>query len=113
MNGSLVITRKKDEWLKIGDAWVQVIACGGGAAKLRIVADRSTRIVRAEISGEHPPGPGLAFQNGFHPLQLARWKASTMGLKNRRKKINQRNKAKDAKRYGKLQKRSGGGGYRR
>lgn len=36
-----------------------------------------------------------------------------MGLKNKRKKIDRRNAAKDAKRYGKVGKRSGGGGHRR
>lgn len=71
MNGSLTITRKKDQWLKIGEAWVQVIRCGASSSTLRIVANRTTtRIVRAEISGEEPPGPSAAYLES-HPLQLS------------------------------------------
>lgn len=47
----LVLTRKKDEMIQIGDSVViKVIACGRGKVKLGIEAPASVRVLRGELS---------------------------------------------------------------
>lgn len=47
----LVLTRKKDEMIQIGDSIViKVIACGRGKVKLGIEAPASVRVLRGELS---------------------------------------------------------------
>ncbi|WP_437188217.1 carbon storage regulator [Planctomicrobium sp. SH668] len=46
----LVLTRKKDETIRIGDSIViKVISCGHGKAKIGIEAPVTTRVLRGEI----------------------------------------------------------------
>lgn len=47
----LVLTRKKDEMIQIGDSVViKVIACGRGKVKLGIEAPSNVRVLRGELS---------------------------------------------------------------
>jgi carbon storage regulator len=47
----LVLTRKKDEMIQIGDSVViKVIACGRGKVKLGIEAPAAVRVLRGELS---------------------------------------------------------------
>lgn len=46
----LVLTRKKDETIRIGDSIViKVISCGRGKAKIGIEAPATTRVLRGEL----------------------------------------------------------------
>lgn len=47
----LVLTRKKDEMIQIGDNIViKVISCGRGKCKLGIEAPGNVRVIRGELS---------------------------------------------------------------
>ena len=45
----LVLSRKVDESIRIGDAFVTIISVVGGVVKVGIVAPRSVEILRTEL----------------------------------------------------------------
>ena len=63
---SLIITRKKSESVRIGDAVVTVHLIGRGRVALRVDAPMEVKILRTELEAKNSP---LAVQsNAFEPM---------------------------------------------
>lgn len=51
----LVISRKKGEWVKVGDIWFGIAEMRGTSTRLAIEAPPEVVIVRQELTDELPP----------------------------------------------------------
>ncbi len=63
LTGSLVPSRRPEQWVQAGSIWIQVIGIDGGRVKLRFVGPTDVKVMRGEIAGEPPPE-----HRGLRPL---------------------------------------------